>query len=430
MEGAEHFDFFRQPDFLKEPLLAGSYAVYKKETLIGEGTGKLCHIHRPQIIDARGRRCWGDLSVVGNELRITIPEWWLSEAKYPVVVDPTIGTTTVGSQIKGVDPNNDEYDRPWLDNEFALNKYLVSEKCGGVCTAYVYAYSDQTDYYVLPILYNNVNNKPYKKLSINENDIDVEVFIPYGMLAGWRNNTFEIEGSINAGDYIWFGILSSWFTTRFDYGGECYKGWFDWITFDELDGIPLEYIDLVYASFCTIKWSMYFNYTAITSQNYLRTLTQGVNLYATNINKTQYKRTVTQEVQVTGIATGFFIICRKIIEAVNTLEIKSFSFLFVRPLYENVILTDTLRYFRVFFRGLIDNVHIESKTKIGWVLLIKIVDTVYTVSTVFRGLIFFVSVITSLFVRDYILRRFLIARQELVIKSCVCREIVMESKIE
>jgi hypothetical protein len=86
MEGAEKFDFFRQPDFIKDPLLAGSYAVYNKETLIGEGTGKLCHIHRPEIIDSRGRRCWGDLSVAGNRLCITIPEEWLSEAKYPVVV--------------------------------------------------------------------------------------------------------------------------------------------------------------------------------------------------------------------------------------------------------------------------------------------------------------------------------------------------------
>jgi hypothetical protein len=74
MEGAEEFDFFRQPDFLKNPLLAGSYVVYKKETLIGEGTGKLCHIHRPEIIDSRGRRCWGDLSIVGNSLCIIIPE--------------------------------------------------------------------------------------------------------------------------------------------------------------------------------------------------------------------------------------------------------------------------------------------------------------------------------------------------------------------
>jgi hypothetical protein len=74
MDGADNFDFFRQPDFVQEPFLKGSYAVYKKETLIGEGTGKLCHIHRPEIIDACGRRCWGELAVVGNELRITIPE--------------------------------------------------------------------------------------------------------------------------------------------------------------------------------------------------------------------------------------------------------------------------------------------------------------------------------------------------------------------
>jgi len=32
MEGAENFDFFRQPDFVRDPFLKGSYAVYKKET--------------------------------------------------------------------------------------------------------------------------------------------------------------------------------------------------------------------------------------------------------------------------------------------------------------------------------------------------------------------------------------------------------------
>ena len=90
LEGAERYDFFRQPDFVPDPFLKGSYAVYKKETLIGEGTGKLCHIHRPEIIDARGRRCWGELSIIGNRLHITIPENWLNEAKYPVIVDPTI----------------------------------------------------------------------------------------------------------------------------------------------------------------------------------------------------------------------------------------------------------------------------------------------------------------------------------------------------
>ena len=31
MEGAEDFDFFRQPDFVPDPFLKGSYAVYKKK---------------------------------------------------------------------------------------------------------------------------------------------------------------------------------------------------------------------------------------------------------------------------------------------------------------------------------------------------------------------------------------------------------------
>ena len=41
MDGAESFDFLRQPDFVPDPFLKGSYAVYKKETLIGEWFGKI-----------------------------------------------------------------------------------------------------------------------------------------------------------------------------------------------------------------------------------------------------------------------------------------------------------------------------------------------------------------------------------------------------
>jgi hypothetical protein len=32
------------------------------------------------------------LSLVGDRLLITIPEGWLADAAYPVIVDPTIGT--------------------------------------------------------------------------------------------------------------------------------------------------------------------------------------------------------------------------------------------------------------------------------------------------------------------------------------------------
>jgi hypothetical protein len=98
IDGAEYYDFYRQPYFVKDDFLKGSYAVYRKENYAGCGTGKICHIHRPKIIDASGRWVWGDLIVAGNKLLIVIPEQWLADASYPVIVDPVIGTNTVGSQ--------------------------------------------------------------------------------------------------------------------------------------------------------------------------------------------------------------------------------------------------------------------------------------------------------------------------------------------
>jgi len=427
MEGAEQFDFFRQPDFISDPFLKGSYAVYKKETLIGEGTGKLCHIHRPEIIDARGRRCWGDLSISGDRLCITIPEQWLAEAKYPVVVDPTIGTTTVGSQIKGPDPNNKYYDRPWLDNEYTVNRYQVPQNGNGICTAYVYCYHEDTESWATPFIYNNVNNKPYKKITKKEKEINVGLSNP---TAVWKNNTFEIDGSIIAGEYVWFGILASWFTTRFDYGGECYKGWFDYEEYEEYEGEPPPYMSISpWDSYCTIKWSMYFNYTAITSQNFVRTLTQGVSLTDLRKLKADYKRDAKQKVQVNTFAKGMQTLYRRLQEAIYGLDKKTAPILFTRFASENVNSCDTLGLCAEYFRGFKDIATSECEGKLGAVLSHKITDTVQAAGLLFRGLIIVVKIITTSFIRDFVLRRFLKAKSELEIKSCITREIVLESRI-
>jgi hypothetical protein len=63
LENTDKYDFLRQPDFVKKPLLKSSYAVYMKEISDGIGTGKLCHIRRPKIIDASGKAVWSVLSV-------------------------------------------------------------------------------------------------------------------------------------------------------------------------------------------------------------------------------------------------------------------------------------------------------------------------------------------------------------------------------
>ena len=226
IEGAENFDFLLQPDFVKEPFLKGSYAVYKKQTLLGEGTGKLCHIHRPEIIDARGRRCWGELIVVGNELQITIPEKWLGEAAYPVVVDPVIGTTTIGSQdlymyhyvsIYGYEW--DCYDQLYCNDTMILNKVLISENISGMGTFYVYKNGDFMESRITrpyPCMYNNINNLPNTKISVNEQAITD----PYEMYeAEWVQAGISKNCAINAGDYIWFGVSADNLNLKFDYGG-------------------------------------------------------------------------------------------------------------------------------------------------------------------------------------------------------------------
>jgi hypothetical protein len=56
-------------------------------------------------------------------------------------------------------------------------------------------------------------------------------------------------------------------------------------------------------------------------------------------------------------------------------------------------------------------------------------DDIKITEIVKRNLFIVVFIKTKLFVRDFIIGRFLIAKTELVIKSCVCREFVIESHI-
>ncbi|AEF80403.1 hypothetical protein [Leadbettera azotonutricia] len=503
MDGAENYDFFRQPDFVRDPFLKGSYAVYKRETLIGEGTGKLCHIHRPKIIDSRGRWVWGELSIAGNRLCITIPETWLADAKYPVIVDPIIGTNTIGSQITGPDPNNGRYDRPILDGEMALNQYLVNQSGGGNCRAYVYDYWDESET-CMPGLYTDNNTKPYLRKSRNERDIT-----PRG---GWCSNTFSIDGSLAVGSYVWFGVKSSWFTTRFDYGGKCWKFWPDYDSYPEDydEELPPPVIELnQWATYCTIKWSWYFEYTAIQAQNYTRTLTQGVKLTDARKLTANYKKTLTMNgqngtalghgssyirkhtAQVKGTDTTPWLrgmyrsiretlrvltplgycrdvyrslletarssaaanrsmgnnrsigttagsndgisrsrgIFRALPETAKTVDgVVSFIGL-LRRLIEQAGATDNAGKLSMYIRGLYEQAGNYAGTVHQGEYYREAFDIAGSTGLPLRSLGVFIKLVTVGLVRDYLLRRFLKSNEEIVLKSAVCRNLEIESRI-
>ena len=504
MEGAENFDFFKQPDFVPDPFLKGSYAVYRKETLIGQGTGKLCHIHRPLIIDARGRKCWGELAVVGNYLHITIPEQWLSDAKYPVVVDPTIGTSTVGSQTTwDADPPE-----PWsplcFECSIPVNRFTISETLEGTCTAFFYPHWDDWEAGGRPVLYSNNFNQPHLRRSASESWINLRVNASNPV--GWRSGTFRANDKILAGTSIWFGLFAEYFwLPRFDYGGVFWEEWWDNAV------IPNTYpgyrnVNASNSKY-TFKPSMYFTYTS--AQNYVLTLTQGVNLSDTGKIMAEYRRTATQTARLTdtrnlladykreasenvnstdavnalfsffrkcleivGSSTGLarlpvfarFIsddikasdviknnrelnikfedtavnadtanrsqgFIRTVIESVKIADDFDFTVLFIRAVNETQGAIDTFQQVRNYIRYLYVEAGNLAETACGGNSYRTVNDTVQAEGSALRHLLIFVKILSTSFVRDFIIRRFLVAREELVLKSCITRELTLESKI-
>lgn len=90
--------------------VVGSYAVYhktKRDNRVGGKeykTGKAFHIYRPKVIDADGNETWGELNIDEKKklLTVTVPQFFLDKAVYPIVVDPTFGYETIGSSYSNL----------------------------------------------------------------------------------------------------------------------------------------------------------------------------------------------------------------------------------------------------------------------------------------------------------------------------------------
>ena len=371
MEGAEKYDFFRQPDFIKNPFLQGSYAVYKKQTLLGEGTGKLCHIHRPEIIDARGRRCWGALAVIGNELRITIPEQWLSEAAYPVVVDPTVGTTTVGALTTVPHPSYQEY-TVFFSKEIGVEQFPLQDNLQGQATAFFYSDGINISN-VTPVLYSSCFELPDMKLSSNEGKIVSKY--PYELNMGWQSAVFNVNYIIFKGNIIWFGLYADSFFPRCDYGGSLITvSSSNKVIFEEFPTNQINNNNVRHG----LKLSMYFTYEAV-----------GDNYYSF------------------------------VFEAVEPNDNLLKTKIIFKEFIENVRVNMTLNASRIIAKicHVIDSVRTDARIFTNKILLIKITELLKTEGTVIRELFISLRIKTNSFIRSIFNKRFLNSRVEISLKS-------------
>ncbi|MDR0908731.1 MAG: hypothetical protein LBM77_03095 [Spirochaetaceae bacterium] len=229
IHGADRYDFYKQPEFVPDPLLKGSYAVYKKDIFVGDGTGKLCHIHRPLIIDAAGRKVWGDLYFDGKALNITIPEWWLSDAVYPVVVDPIVGTNTVGKQIRDPEGTAEDY-LNFCDSIIVNRVQNNSIICEGEAAGYYYIGS-HANYESLsyPALFDSTYSYTNGKFTLkpgqtakNKTTYTLRLKATNTLNKYWAKCRFHINNRTSSSSILWFGVVAEEFYPTFDYGGECW----------------------------------------------------------------------------------------------------------------------------------------------------------------------------------------------------------------
>lgn len=267
-------EFFRQPslEMAKRKRIRcaneiiDSYAVYWKERNGSFKTGKFCHICRPLIRDARGRTVWGGLDISGSTMTVTIPERWLAEAAYPVVVDPVIGTQSRGA-LNSIDWNNEGDPTIFmLDCSMGLNRFTATQPIQGQCTSYVYSYVDD-DMNGQAVCYSNSGSAPDARLSRDEQLVSFDRTTPL-----WVPSTFNLSRPIAAGETFWYGYNARYgLKTYYDLGGTFRK--MDTL---EYNTVPDSYSD--YGEVWSVIMSIYFEYTL--AQNYSRVLGAGLGVAA------------------------------------------------------------------------------------------------------------------------------------------------------
>jgi hypothetical protein len=161
-------------------------------------------------------------------------------------------------------------------------------------------------------------------------------------------------------------------------------------------------------------------------------------------------RNVTENIKVTTANYESRVLSRKFIDGVETstdtkrthgairnlqdfltgADNQKFNVLLLRSISDGVNISLHSRHLGAFFSGLRVFAGNMAETRHKAEYYRFTADSVHAAGVVFRGLLLFVKIITGAFVRDYLLSRFLKARQELVLKSAISREIYLDSRID
>lgn len=115
-----------------------SFAIYCDKKHNQYGTGKIGHIYRAEAHDAQGHRTWCQMDYAYGCLTVTIPWAFMNDARYPVVVDPTLGYNTIGGTTSSSDTYIDAtiYQMPEPGTVTQFNVYVETNTGNMTCGIY------------------------------------------------------------------------------------------------------------------------------------------------------------------------------------------------------------------------------------------------------------------------------------------------------
>lgn len=229
-----------------------SYAAYRipKGVQLGGDkyrTGKVFHIYRPEAVDADGNKISLDLNVntSGGQLICSIDPTWLLKAKYPVIIDPTFGYTSIGGSQFNV------------SNAQPIGSKLFTPSEAGTLNS-IFTYAARSDGNTFPLanaLYGDSGGLPQVKLAEDSGNTNVTT-------AAWYSTNFNYLFSASTPYHLalWHNGPTSNFAFYYDVtadnfyyeNGQTFENW------------PVTLGN----TFNNVIISIYASYTALTSDTY------------------------------------------------------------------------------------------------------------------------------------------------------------------
>jgi hypothetical protein len=164
-------------------------------------------------------------------------------------------------------------------------------------------------------------------------------------------------------------------------------------------------------------------------RSFIGYIADNVQLVASNFRQHRVSTKIQNNIKVTTAFNSIVCRSRKIVTNVKATDYARMPFVFIRKIIDTISSLDNAGHIGDYIRGLVEQAANIAEAKRTLTIIVTQTDDISVHCSLLRRLSIFIKIVTSSFIRDYVIRRFLIARDEIIIKSAIKRELELDSKI-